>query len=76
MTYQPGDYVYPTDLTRPTLCRVQAVEPLGDHATAHLLKLEPLEGPWPPDTHLLRLDATVIPAHPSKATTPRPDRSV
>src|SRR5437016_12844538 len=62
MLYQPGDYVYPADLPRPIVCRVEDVESLRvGREVSQVLKLEPLEGPWPAGTLLIRLDATVVP---------------
>src|SRR5437660_3512528 len=62
MLYQPGDYVYPADLPRPIICRVEDVESLRvGREVSQVLKLEPLEGPWPAGTLLIRLDATVVP---------------
>ena len=60
MRYQPGDYVHPTDFRRRVLCRVAAAGSICDGA-AQVLWLEPLEGPWPPGTHLVRLDDAVRP---------------
>ena len=56
--FEPGDYVHPTDFRRRVLCRVVAAESIADGA-AQILWLEPLEGPWPPGTHLVRLDDAV-----------------
>ena len=63
MFYEAGDHVYPSGLPRLLLCRVEAVESfrLWD-GPSQILELEPLEGPWPEGTHLIRLDAAVIPA--------------
>jgi len=62
MLYQPGDYVCPADLPRPILCRVQDVESLSvGRDVSQVLKLEPLDGPWPAGTLLIRLDAAVVP---------------
>ena len=63
MFYHPGDHVYPCDLPRLFLCRVEEVESfrVGDDL-AQILELEPLEGPWPGGTHLIRLDGAVIAA--------------
>ena len=64
MTYRPGDQVYPADLPRRFLCRVTAVESFTvSSRTCQMLKLEPLEGPWPTGTSLIRLNAAVVPAH-------------
>jgi hypothetical protein len=61
--YRAGDHVYPADLPRRFLCRVSEVEafrlPTGDR---QLLRLVPLEGPWPPGTILIRPDKAVRPA--------------
>jgi len=63
MLYQPGDHVCPSDLPRPFLCRVEQVESFKVRdGLAQILKLDPLEGPWPAGTHLIRLDGAVIPA--------------
>ena len=62
MLYQPGDYVCPADLPRPIVCRVQDVESLSvGRDVSQILKLEPLDGPWPAGTLLIRLDAAVVP---------------
>jgi hypothetical protein len=63
MLYQPGDYVCPSDLPRRFLCRVEQVESINvGKGLEQILKLEPLQGPWPAGTHLIRLDGAVIPA--------------
>jgi len=65
MIYQSGDYVYPADLPRALLCRVSRTENVGTgKAMSQILKLEPLEGPWPAGTMLVRLDDYVVPAEP------------
>lgn len=65
MIYRKGDYVYPADLPRPILCRVKRAEGLGvREGVAQLLELEPLEGPFPTGTELVRLDDHVLPAEP------------
>ena len=65
MLYQPGDYVYPADLPRRHLCRVQQAETLRLRGgVAQVLRLEPLEGPWPTGTKLIRLDEFVMPVRP------------
>src|SRR6266852_2845456 len=52
MLYQPGDHVCPSDLPRRFLCRVEQVESFNVRdGLAQILKLEPLEGPWPAGTH-------------------------
>ena len=61
--YEPGDYVCPSDLPRRFLCRVEQVESLRVRdGFSQILKLEPLEGPWPAGTRLVRLDGAVTPA--------------
>jgi len=67
MTYHTGDYVYPADLPRRLLCRVRNIESLSVRSCpSQILKLEPLEGPWPAGTELIRLDEWVIPAWPRR----------
>ena len=63
MSYQPGDHVCPSDLPHRFLCRVEEVESfkVSDGLT-QILKLKPLEGPWPAGTQLIRLADAVIPA--------------
>ena len=61
--YQPGDCVYPTDLPRRFLCRVAGVENFSTCAgTSQILRLQPIEGPWPAGTVLIRLDCAVAAA--------------
>ena len=63
MFYEAGDHVYPRDLPRRFLCRVERVESFRvTDGLLQILELEPLEGPWPEGTHLIRLDGAVIPA--------------
>jgi hypothetical protein len=65
MIYQSGDYVYPADLPRPVLCRVSKAENVHvRNGLSQILRLEPLEGPWPTGTTLVRLDEYVLPAQP------------
>ncbi len=54
-----GDYVSPPDFRRCVFCRVVAAESIA--YGAQVLWLEPLEGPWPRGTHLVRLDDAVRP---------------
>lgn len=59
--YQAGDYVWPADLPGRFLCRVAGAESFRiGSGTSQILKLEPLEGPWPPGTCLIRLEGAVI----------------
>jgi hypothetical protein len=64
--YRAGDYVYPVNLPRRTLCRIAEAESGRSSASAfQILTLEPLEGPWRDwqDTrHLVRFDDEVRPA--------------
>ena len=53
--YHTGDYVYLADVPGHVLCRVAAAEDVT-------LELEPLDGPWPQGTRLIRLDRAVNPA--------------
>ena len=71
MTYRTGDYVFPTDLPRRFLCRVERAETLtvGDERS-QILRLEPLEGPWPAGTTLIRLDPSVVRAAPRDLWSP------
>jgi len=63
MLYQPGDYVCPSDLPRRFLCRVEQVESINlGNGLSQILQLEPLGGPWPAGTSLIRLDGAVTPA--------------
>jgi hypothetical protein len=61
MDYRIGDYVFPTDLPRRVVCRVDQAEctrvPSG---SAQVLRLAPLAGPWPHGTVLVRLSAAVM----------------
>jgi len=60
--YDRGDHVFVTDLPRPFLCRVVEAETFKvDSGRSQMLKLAPLEGPWPPETMLIRLDHCVTP---------------
>jgi hypothetical protein len=63
MTYKRGDYVFPGDLPRRFLCMVSDTETLRlGNSDGQILKLSPLEGPWPQGTFLIRLDHGVRPA--------------
>jgi hypothetical protein len=54
--FQPGDYVYPTDLPLRLLCRVTQTESLNPGGEGfQVLKLRPLEGPWTAGAELVRL---------------------
>jgi hypothetical protein len=61
--YRPGDYVYPSDLPRRLLCRVERVDEAETNAGAfQILTLTPLEGPWCdwPGTPIVRLSEAVM----------------
>lgn len=61
MAYETGDYVFPTDLPRRFLCQVVQAEMFNvGGASTQILRLEPLEGPWPRGTMLIRLDPSVV----------------
>ena len=60
-SYGIGDFVVPTDLPRRFLCRVTYAHDVGD-TSLQVLELEPLEGPWSPDTRLIRGGESVRPA--------------
>jgi hypothetical protein len=61
MTYRTGDYVFPTDLPRRFLCRVSQAETFSvGSERSQILQLQPLEGPWPAGTILIRLHPSVV----------------
>jgi hypothetical protein len=67
MTYRRGDLVLLKNLPRPILCQVSEAEPFGTAvAGEQILKLVPLEGPWPRGTFLIRLDNEVSRARGSR----------
>jgi hypothetical protein len=57
--YEPGDYVYPLDLPRRVLCRVEELESIRAAGGFQILKLKPLEGPWEQGVRLVRMDEGV-----------------
>ena len=60
--FQPGDYVYPTDLPLRLLCRVAHAESLNPGGEGfQVLKLTPLEGPWKAGTEFIRFADGVRP---------------
>jgi hypothetical protein len=59
--YGVGDYVVPTDLPRPFLCRVTESHPV-DGTMLQVLELRPFDGPWPRGTRLVRGSDWVRPA--------------
>jgi len=76
MLYEVGDYVFPVDLPRRVICRVDAVDRVAIQGgeMIQILTLTPLAGPWRPGTHLIRLDGAVAPAN-DRAKRPRPSRT-
>ena len=61
--FQPGDYVYPTDLPLRLLCRITQVESLNPGGEGlQVLKLTPLEGSWKEGAQLVRFADGVRPA--------------
>ena len=71
MRYEPGDYVCPTDLPRRFLCQVVGAESFEcGSGRAQVLKLEPLQGPWPAGTCLIRM-ASVAVAEPASIDSDR-----
>jgi len=75
MRYEPGDYVYPLDLSCAVLCRVTRAEyvPLTGKA-AQLLQLQPTDEEWTGARSLQRRDDRVVPAYPRQLDGPPPDR--
>jgi hypothetical protein len=68
MSYQAGDIVYPADLPKRFPCCVEQAEQLTTSSgSVQLLRLVPLEGPWPSGTVLVRLCEAVIPISPREA---------
>jgi hypothetical protein len=63
MLYDIGDYVFPVDLPRRVVCRVDAVDRVAIQGgeMIQILTLAPLGGPWRPGTRLIRLDGAVAP---------------
>ena len=63
MLYDIGDYVFPVDLPRRVVCRVDAVDrgAIQGGEMIQILTLAPLGGPWRPGTRLIRLDGAVAP---------------
>ncbi|GEM_PF-3678155 len=60
MRYTLGDLVFPTDLLRPIPCRVARADACRvPGRRMQILWLEPLEGPWPAGTLLVRMDESV-----------------
>ena len=54
-----GDYVYPLDLPRRVLCRVEELESVRGAGGFQILKLKPLEGPWEWGVRLVRINDRV-----------------
>jgi hypothetical protein len=61
MVLSSGDLVFPSDLPRRFLCRVEEVETIGlECGPFQIMKLAPLEGPWSPSTRLVRTNQNVL----------------
>jgi hypothetical protein len=61
MLLSQGDLVFPSDLPRRFLCRVDEVETIGlTSGPFQIMKLAPLEGPWTPSTRLIRTSHDVL----------------
>jgi hypothetical protein len=75
MLYDIGDYVFPVDLPRRVVCRVDAVDRVAIQGgeMIQILTLAPLGGPWRPGTRLIRLDGAVAPVD-ERLKRPRPSR--
>ncbi len=56
--YCVGDFVVPVDLPRRFVCYVAETSSTGPDDD-QLLELQPLDGPWPAGTRLIRLDHMV-----------------
>ena len=61
--YEVGDFVIPVDLPRIFVCYVTNAYPIGQ-GDDQLLELQPLDGPWPIGTLLIRMDHLVRAACP------------
>ena len=63
MLYDVGDFVFPVDLPRRVVCRVDAVDRVAIQGgeMIQILTLAPLGGPWRAGTQLIRLDGAVAP---------------
>jgi hypothetical protein len=61
--YEVGDFVIPVDLPRIFVCYVTNAYPIGQ-GDDQLLELQPLDGPWPIGTLLIRMDHMVRAACP------------
>ena len=71
--YERGDYVRLVDTPIPVRCRVIEAETFRvGGGRSQILKLAPLDGPWPADTMLVRLDHCVTPCHDRGDRTTRP----
>jgi hypothetical protein len=77
MLYDVGDYVFPVDLPRRVVCRVDAVDRVAIQGgeMIQILTLAPLGGPWRPGTRLIRLDGAVAPIDGRVHHGPRPSRA-
>jgi hypothetical protein len=69
--YEVGDFVIPVDLPRTFVCYVTNTHPIGQE-DGQLLELQPLDGPWPIGTLLIRMDDMVCVAGPVEVGLARP----
>ena len=61
MLLNSGDLVFPSDLPRRFLCRVEDIDTIGlESGPFQIMTLAPLEGPWTPSTRLVRTNQTVL----------------
>ena len=61
MLLNSGDLVFPSDLPRRFLCRVEEVDTIGlEGGPFQIMTLAPLEGPWTPGTRLVRTNQSVL----------------
>jgi hypothetical protein len=61
VAYGRDDYVIPTDLPRAFVCRVVHAHGVPN-TSLQVLELDPLDGPWPHGTRLIRGSDSVRPA--------------
>jgi len=69
--YEVGAFVIPVDLPRLFVCYVTNAHPIGEDDD-QLLELQPLDGPWPIGTLLIRMDHMVRAASPVEVGLARP----
>jgi hypothetical protein len=74
VAYGLDDYVVPTDLPRPFVCRVTEAH-VVPNTSLQVLELDPQDGPWPAGTRLIRGSDSVRPATSSELWDLRTARS-